>query len=234
MWICKALGGARGLVSRMTTQGSLLGSASPPLSPGPSLLAPGCAALLLASSSPGLSPTEKVLSCLFPADSHLGSQPPSTDLAVTSFIPFLWEVSVGFRANPFPISSSQTVREHLECYSILRQVLVFPEAWILSNKMLRIGYRVLPRDDCHNSWAGVVHHQKGPIFLVTKGEQPRGWRWFRHVSGGSSWVSYGQGKPTLHRLLEVLLPLGILSIFPFHLSLQGSASPAMRIVSLLV
>lgn len=130
LWICKALGGARGLVSRMATQGSGPGSASPPLSPGPSLLALGCAVLPLASSSPGLSPTEKVLSCLFPKDAHLGSQPPGTDLAVTSFIPFLWEVSVGFRANPLPISSSQTVREQLECYQILRQVLVFSEAWL--------------------------------------------------------------------------------------------------------
>ena len=80
-------------------------SASSPGSPGASLLASGCSARL-ASSSPDLPPTEEVLSCLLPKEASLGFSPPSADLAVTSLVLFIWEVSVGFRANPSSISSS--------------------------------------------------------------------------------------------------------------------------------
>lgn len=63
-----------GLASRMVAQDSCPGSVSWTISPGPSLLASGCSELPLglASSSPGLPPTEEVLSCLLPKDAPLG------------------------------------------------------------------------------------------------------------------------------------------------------------------
>lgn len=81
----EALGGARGVASGMVThvpaRDQPLGA---PVSPGTSLLAPGRSVREWRVPLQACPPPEEVLSCLFSQDAPLGSQPLSTDLAVTS------------------------------------------------------------------------------------------------------------------------------------------------------
>lgn len=214
---------------RMVTQGFCPGSASLLVTPGSSLWLHCCVFpghfLSRAASHWG------VLSSAFPKDAPLGFKPPSFDLAVTSFIFFLWKVSVRFHPNPSPISSFQTVREHLECYPMMKAYSSFGGSLSsLSIQMLQTGSWVLPCNRCKGPWAGLVHQQKvsSSLCQLEHTQRPECGAGIFSGRGESSSVSSGQDT----YLAQVpRLPFWSFSCFPF-LSRSGVPFNSARTVSL--
>lgn len=177
-------------------------------------------ALPLAGCSLGLPSSEKVLSCVFPADAPLGSQPPGTDLAVTSFIPFLWEVSGGFHANPSPVSSSQTGREHLHCYSTTKTG---------SSLLESLALQALKLQDLATgpySAVAVTAHglaspsSEGPFLFTAEQEHTQRQRCHRHSSGAPLQSPWDKGSQSCTGSWK---PLSFWPsvCFPFRLSPPG-------------